>query len=314
MKKIIIIGTYPNTKDKENMLSDCIDRLSRIGYDLMIVSHYPIPEYIQNKVDFIIYDKENTLEPYHLTPVYHYYADDFTVEVSNQGHITTVCRNINNGLGLAKHLGYNFFYHIESDNIFSDEDIKKLDELSEKMFNQNKEMILFGYNHDGIQIYESLIFGGKPSYFLHNMQLPLYVDDFERMNVDYTLETTFYSNLKSNEHEFLIINEPSDSFFNTSEINKVNNFSQIEILYDVVNDRYVLWISNLIQNKKSIYVTIDNSEEFELIPNGWTILPILSDNPININVNENGIIKNKIFKFTPEDKVFYSNKATILFN
>ncbi len=32
------------------------------------------------------------------------------------------------------------------------------------------------------------------------------------------------------------------------------------------------------------------------------------------NVNESGIIKNKIFTFAPEDKVFYSNKATILYN
>ena len=234
--------------------------------------------------------------------------------MKNQGHITTVCRNISNALALAKHHGYEFFYHVESDNIFSHEDIKKLDDLREKMFKEGKELILFGYDNEGIKIYESLIFGGKPSYFLYKMQLPLYVEDFERLNIEYTLETTFYSNLKINEHEFLIINEPSSSFFNSSEINKVNNFLQMEILHDVVNDRYVLWISNLIDNKKSIYVNVDNSKEFELIPNAWTILPILSDNPISINVNESGIIKNKIFTFAPEDKVFYSNKATILYN
>lgn len=314
MKRLITIGTYANTKDKEDMLSECIDRLSNIGYDLMIVSHYPVPEYIQKKVDFVIYDKENTLEPYSLTPLYHYFTDEFTVQVSNQGHITTVCRNISNALALAKHHGYEFFYHVESDNIFSDEDIKKLDDLREKMFKTGKELILFGYEHDGTQIYESLIFGGKPSYFLYKMQLPLYVEDFERLNIEYTLETTFHSNLKANEHEFLIINEPSSSFFNTSEINKVNNFSQMEVLHDVANDKYVLWISNLIQNPESIYVIVNDSQKFELVPNAWIMLPILTDNPININVNESGIIKNKIFTFAPEDKVFYSNKATILYN
>ena len=313
MKKLINIGTFPNTIVKKNILSECIDKLSNSGYDLMITSHFPIPDYIQDKVNYVIYDRENTLEPYHLTPIYHYNTNEFNIEVNNNGHLTTVCRNINNGLGLAKHLGYDFFYHIESDNLFSKNDITKLDELCDNMFKYGKEMIFFGYNHQGTQIYESLIFGGKPSYFLYKMPLPLYIEDFENIGIENTLETTFYKHLKSNEHEFLIINQPSQLFFKDSEINKLTNFSQVEILYDIKYNRYLLWISNLFENPNSIYISIDNSDEFEVIPNAWVIRDIVSDNPIRVKINENEMIIDKVFTFTDDDKIKYINKSKITY-
>jgi hypothetical protein len=59
MKNIIIIGTYPNDSYKLDMLNDCINRVKPLGYDIMIVSHYPIPEEIQSKVNYVLYDSEN---------------------------------------------------------------------------------------------------------------------------------------------------------------------------------------------------------------------------------------------------------------
>jgi hypothetical protein len=63
MKKIIILDTYPSTKEHLECLNECIDRLSGKGYDLMITSHYPVPLHIQEKVDYYLFDKENTMTP-----------------------------------------------------------------------------------------------------------------------------------------------------------------------------------------------------------------------------------------------------------
>jgi hypothetical protein len=60
-KDIIIIGAYPNRSHKMEMLRECIKRVKPLGYDIMVVSHYPIPEDIQREVDYVIYDKENLL-------------------------------------------------------------------------------------------------------------------------------------------------------------------------------------------------------------------------------------------------------------
>ena len=57
-KDIIIIGTYPDHPKKMEMLRECIERVRPLGYDILVVSHYPIPTDIQEMVDYVIYDKK----------------------------------------------------------------------------------------------------------------------------------------------------------------------------------------------------------------------------------------------------------------
>ena len=50
MKKIIIISSYATTPEKEKTLNECIDKVSHKGYDVMLTSHYPVPDYAQPAV------------------------------------------------------------------------------------------------------------------------------------------------------------------------------------------------------------------------------------------------------------------------
>jgi hypothetical protein len=61
MKKIIILGAYPSNKYSEEVLVECIDIFSNSGYDIMLTSHLPIPTYIQEKVNYFIYDSLNAV-------------------------------------------------------------------------------------------------------------------------------------------------------------------------------------------------------------------------------------------------------------
>lgn len=295
------------------MLSECIDRVSNIGYDIMLVSHYPVPDYIQNKVNFYIFDKENPLEPPELTPKWKYDTADFGIRIKSNGHLVAVCRNILNGVGLVKHLGYDFFYYIESDNLFDSQDISKIEILRTNMFDQNKKLILFKYSNEGFPIYESLMFGGTPEYFLNNISLPLTINDITRLNMYFVLERNFYNQLFQKENEYLIINKSSKEFYSNSVINKIGNFWRAEIIYDITNNRYTFWINNLIANPYSIKVNTDLYGYFEIPPNGWWFSHIEEGSKFFAEVVDNDFTTRKEFDLSGENLIKYREIGTLFF-
>jgi hypothetical protein len=94
MKKVIIISSYATTPEKEETLINCIDKVSNRGYDVILTSHYPVPDYIQKKVNYCIYDSENILLPYSISPSFWIDNDQFELEVNINSHNLTICRNI----------------------------------------------------------------------------------------------------------------------------------------------------------------------------------------------------------------------------
>ena len=310
MNKIIIIGTYPSNEQSEQMLSECVDNLSNIGYDLMIVSHYPIPTYIQEKVNYCIYDKENILLPYELTPNFWLYDNGFDIVINSNGHLITICKNISNGVNFANFLGYEFFYYMESDNIFNSEDIIKLQELETKMFLEDKKMIFFKQKVDHAIVYESLIFGGSPGYFSTTLKLPTTM----REPIDYkvSLEQLFYNNLNYFESDFLILNDSSESFFNESEINKISHSIFAEVVCTKDNEPF-LWLSNSPNNKKTIKVTINTIDENILYPGVWKFISLQINDKINLEIDEDGYLSKKEFDISTDMLDHYSKKGTITF-
>jgi len=311
MKKIIIIGTFPNTKQKEDLLLDCVERLSNLGYDLMITSHFPIAKHIQEKVNYVVYDGENILEPFHLTPNFFLTYKNFRVDIKQNGHVIAVCRNINNGLSLAKQLNYNFFFYLEFDNLIDRNDTHLLNNLHYEMIVNSKKMIFFNHINEQSEIYESLIFAGTPEYFLEKIQLPNNLEDFENFGMSWTLEKTFFKKLSIHQSDFLIIKNSSKDFFKNSEINKIANFTFVDIISDKENGSYFLWLYNHSCNDKSVKFIVDEGNPFELGSGGWMMIPISMNQKINVMIEENGFRNLKEFHLTEESKDYFINKGTI---
>lgn len=287
MKNVIIIGTYPTDSVTEKMLIDCIDSLKFFGWDIILTSHIPISKEIIEKVDYYIYDKENTLEPIELTTIYWYNTNSFQMFLNARGHIVPVCRNIRNGVGLSEVLGYDFFYYMESDNIVSNSDVIKLKETHFKMLQEDKNMIFFKIGDENDSRYESLMFGGKPSYFLKNMVIPFKSDDMLRFKMDLTLEEIFYNNIKWVSNECLIINSTSTDFLKNSSINLIANHTRCEVIKDIKNNQYGLWISNSAENKNPIPFSINGTDFIYLVPNAFYYLPVFEGQEIVVKYIEN---------------------------
>ena len=63
MKDLIVIGSYCPDEERIQLLNNCVESLNglRKDFDIMILSHSIIPDYIIKKVDYSFYFKKNEL-------------------------------------------------------------------------------------------------------------------------------------------------------------------------------------------------------------------------------------------------------------
>lgn len=311
MKKAIVIGTYPSDKTTEKMLVSCIEAAKAFEWDIILVSHLSLPQYIVDMVDYYIYDKKNILEPHEVTPIYWYSSDTFHLSLNGNGHIVPVCRNIINGVGLADLLGYKSFFYMESDNILHKNDVKKILEFEGAMVYGDKELILFDI---GDRRYESLMFGGRPSFFMRNHRLPMDVTDIVRWGYPLTLEEIFYTNFNQYGNESLIIQKSSYDVLSSSKINLIANHHKAAIVKVENSDHYILWISNSPDNPEKISVVFNGVKNvIDIVPNGYYYQQVQLDTVIDFTVFEDMKPYKKKFFTTKEDLVKYDNNGYIKF-
>jgi hypothetical protein len=314
MKKLIIISAYPENQQKEDILSKCIDNLKSLEFDILIVSHYPIPPHIQSKVNYCLIDNENILLPYELTPKYWSINNDFNITINNYGHQLTVSTNIKNGIDFASINNYEFFLFTESDNLIDKLDIKKIDELSFLMSSTNKKMVFFNHLVENSPIYETLIFGGIPSYYQENIKLPLKVEDVSN-NPDFnglSLEKILYKQADK-KNDYLLIETDSKSYFKNSSLNRITHDYNVEIIGSNSNDNLVLWINNSANDKKITFI-INGETELILGPKGWYYCFKQIGESVNITIDDNEVLSYKNFVLTNEQKKNYIKKGMITFN
>lgn len=272
MKKIIVIGTYPDQDYKIKMLEECIQSLKPLGYDTMVVTHYPIPEKIQKEVNYVLYDSENNLID-SCMPDINLENEFFCVQKKGvDGHILSVSTNILNSLKFVSQKKYEFFYYLECDNIFHPDDLIKLEMLRVSMFQQNKKMIFFKSKSGVIETYETLIFGGDVGFYKENIFFPSTICELEGQSV--SLERFFNFKNKVHENHFYLIESTSKDFFSKSRINEEFRKYWGGLFASNREPHLFLFIQNRYQNKDSITFKINDSTPLEYGPGAWAYFPI----------------------------------------
>ena len=299
MRRLIIIDTFPIGKREQTILNMCIDALIGKGYDLMITTHCPVDKSIADKVNYVIDDSNNTFLPETLTPYYWLDTPDFKLKIFNAGHTLPICRNVYNGIHLAASLKYDDFVFMEADIVLSDSDFAILDSYLNEMNQNGKKMVYFKpveyRDCNGSRVYETLLFAGKPDYFLSRFKPPLTVEDWLSLPMGYTLELSFFEQFSKYEDEFLIIEDHSSVIFSTSQVNLFRyGLFNCEMVYNIEHPDYpTLFIANsLIEtDPKYIFIYKDdvlinqkimhkgqfwhNSHQFD----GTTIRVLVTDDP-----------------------------------
>lgn len=131
-KDLLVIGCYPNSKNNEDILIECINSLSDT-FDIVLVSHFPIHEKIQKLVKYVIYDKDNQHVDLGSLLIWQKNNNfNYQVHVKNKKDYSySILKNIFNCINLLKNK-YESFYYIEYDCIVHPNDIQKFKNLKNK--------------------------------------------------------------------------------------------------------------------------------------------------------------------------------------
>lgn len=280
MKTLFIVGTYPTNKNQNKVLGDCVKAIKNGGFDVLVTSHIDIDKSIFEYIDYYIYDKDNSFLPAEFTPIFWLTSGDFYIQIFNGGHTLPICRNMKNGIELAKSRGYEAFVFMESDVIMSEIDMETLKDYISSIENDGKEMFFFrpeeyrGTNNS--YVYETLLFGGKTRYFIENFNLPTNLQEWVSENMGFTLEQTFYEKLSHDESKFLVINDHSSNVFLDSQVNVFRyGLFNCEMIYnECLESEPVLFVTNsFIDDKpKYVYINVDGKITQHTLAKGQYLL------------------------------------------
>ena len=325
MKVLIVIGAYPNTTKKEEVLKQEIESLKSLGFDFMIVSHYPVSVELQDMVDYYIYDKNQTLTPKDRSPYYWFNSHNFHIKVFNSRHSLPICQNMFNSFKFSEIKNYDFVFFVENDNIFTPNDVNKFRTLLNEMVSENKQCIFFkpeSFRQDNSYVYETQLFGISPKYLNEKFVIPTTENEWYETSMSHTLELAFYNKLKHLEDDFLIIDVHSSEYFNESQINifRVESFI-FELLYNVHNPSYpVLYCHNntLKGEIKKILVEFNGEviEDRLMLPSHWFYREFTLGNTLKLTVFDidGSIDYIKTYELTEENLEKIKDKGIIEIN
>jgi hypothetical protein len=136
--ELIIISTYPDTTDREQLTIDCINSFRKTGKKIALVSHYPVNDKIQKLVDYYIFDSNNLMIKHSYYNKFYNYKPNYDVEINlnsltktNQSLAALI--NFQNGVKFAKQLGVSKVMIVTYDVILNELDIPTIEEYFNKL-------------------------------------------------------------------------------------------------------------------------------------------------------------------------------------
>lgn len=176
MSDIILIGAYPNTRDKELQTIECINSLKCVDKEIMLVTHCPISVELQGMVDYFVYDSNNyMITDWEDFSTWYWSKGDINFAYILQGigpHQIANMTNHRNGLTMAKALGKDLVYYFEGDSRFDDSDKDAFDYIKNEMNLKNRKAYFeIEQNRRGTNSFNCKLemFVGDPKFLLNSI-------------------------------------------------------------------------------------------------------------------------------------------------
>ena len=325
MKDLILISNYSNTSEKLDILRNLVNQITQQKdfFDLLLVSHTTIPEDIQNKCNYVIYDYKNELL-YDLNlrnTSWFNPGNDRRIISAFTGYYNThlaIWRMIILGNSFAQNLGYNKVHHIEYDSSIND--FTELIENSKLL--DTHDSIYYIKSEDTV---DDILFGSYQAYKLDTLPNDLLV-----LNED-KIKTQIQSHFSKNPEAMLqSLLESSKNYKVKSKfkLDKNNNFGLTHNFssnthtawclpyYDELNGKlgFIAWNMEPINDTIDVKLIYNNNQLFNLgvlNHDNWKLIEIDDfDNAQSLIVILNGKVRN-IFDFTinREEFKFYSKRV-----
>ena len=221
MKDLILISNYSDTPEKQDVLRNLVNQISQQKdfFDLLLVSHTTIPQDIQNKCNYVIYDSKNELLydwDLRSTPWFNPGNEREIISIFT-GYYNThlaIWRMVILGNSFAQNLGYNKVHHIEYDASIND--FSELIENSQLLDTHNS--IYYVKSEDTV---DNILFGSYWAYRLDTLPKDLLV-----LNED-NIKSQIKNHPSKNPEimtQFLLESSGNYKVKSKSKLDKNNNF------------------------------------------------------------------------------------------
>ena len=236
-QEAVVISTYPITDSITNVTRECIIKVQSTGRKVILTSHCPIPEDLQNLADYCVVDKNNILTSHTFYSSAWWSNEDYKSYVQLKGngndvyHGPTVYTNYYNGASLAKNLGIEKLHFLNYDIIIKDKSF--LDNIS-KILNEKQAYFIDQPNEpEGPRIL-TWYMACSPEFFLNYIPKVNNAKEYDELQFRYGTDSNGLENL----FRFAFKPGDQDIYFETqSEFDKLaeafieqKNFSRVEYI------------------------------------------------------------------------------------
>lgn len=344
-KIISIIDCFVYKNEIKEKLILAIERLRKLGKDIMLITNTPIDKDISSLVDYVFYDHNNrlfTMNKYkHNDIVFYKSMGWFTINdvvPHLQRHGLSVLTNIFRSLSIAKTLGYTHFQRFEVDDLFGEKSLEWIKQVDLMCVNENKRGLFYINRNNYPPDFSFHYYYCDIEYFLkkcHNIFSERDYDEFiKKYNTDNTFimaEEFLFLNLHDSEELILregqlMFQDFSDTTWNTEvstcNLDKKYNFCSTKVYINYKKDEnnnfieqnnYVLLSFNYsdYNRYRKVLVKTDNHYQYTVFQNltgmnSWTF-EYIPKNTVSIDVFENDkLIYSEDIANKPKSSIYFT--------
>jgi hypothetical protein len=271
-QETIIISTYPVQQSIIDSTKECIESFKQTGRKIILTSHVPIPQELQELVDYCVYDKNNLLTKHDF--YYYCWVDygHFIVNTLLQGenndvyHGPAVYTNYYNAASLAKNIGFKKLYFTNYDYILSNPEF-----INDISFTLNKKKAYVDEREypEGM-VSATFFFGIQTNFFFKTHEFISTAEEYDNLknkvgSFSNGYENIFHFALKPFRNQIHI--ENSDDWDKLiSENFKHNNFSRVEyttVLPSNVENHFAVYYQNSNESDNRTLIVSGEEEGIE---------------------------------------------------
>ena len=259
--EVFVVSTYPTTDSIINTTLDCIKSIQNNGYKVILTSHIPIPNILQDQADYSVVDTNNILTKHTFYDNFYWNSDLYDVRLNLKGenndvyHGPAVYTNYYNGAALASQLDFSKVHFLNYDYILYDK--KGIENISKILKSYN---FYFSKHHpnEGDALY-TYFFSSHPKELLRVLPKISNRGEYDNLMEIYGSESNGLENLFHHifKNEGGIYREEESVFESKSkDIFVHKDFSRIE---------YFSILPTNVPNHFSPYFYISNSKDSRII-------------------------------------------------
>ena len=322
-----VVCTYPVTDAIVQTTKECINSLKRDGRKIIISSHAPVPQELQEMVDYVFYDANNILTKHTFYSSFNYYTGLYDTNINLRGedndvyHGPACYTSFRNPAAFAKNLGIDKLHFINYDYILKDEDY--INYIS-KILN-TKDTFFGEFEAQEGKCYYTYFFSSTPNAILKQTPDIHSAKEYDDLMLtcgseSNGIENMYYNLFKNYPNNHI---EPREKFESDAEkYFDFEDYSMVEyytILPTSIPGRFCPWITiSNAKESKLIHYTVERNGELIIDRNlevtgkyyFWDMVPYSLDDQTTVkfsitDLNTGKFIKEHTFNL---DKDYFLNK------